>query len=418
MTMVVLMKPDSYTAQDIMSLHTSGGKGTGYELYQDGGKHLALGVDPASTFGSDPINLSEWQLFAVSKAAGTATPRFHNYGYSSATWDHRNGSGTIGNGASVSGGTVRFGAWENSFYAEGEYAAAALFSRSLSDAEVEALAGSYEKWLKLDPAGMWIFNQRDLTKPVLDETGGGADEYIWGGNGTEVHQNLPMPTGDPDETIFRGDLIRNNYEEWVELQKVGATSAFSIGNSSPPPGESYYARSELKKGDERAELRSALNLFEGEDVYVRFWARLQSGFPLEEAPPVWGQLIWQDHESGIGTPQVALHVTGNGAGNGKFALRDHKDELWWQGPSIDTGKWHEFIIRVNHSQDSGEGFVEAWMDGVHQTMASGSKRKYGATMDDEYNYLKTGYYRDYRMNGTGSVDIAGFRVSRSMGDLP
>jgi hypothetical protein len=39
-------------------------------------------------------------------------------------------------------------------------------------------------------------------------------------------------------------------------------------------------------------------------------------------------------------------------------------------------------------------------------------------MLDEYNYPKTGYYRDNEIAGTGTVDIAGYRIAKNLSDLP
>jgi hypothetical protein len=411
-TMVALVNADLELHYYITLLNEKGSP-VGYKFQQTEEGRLSLTNGEGGTSDSSLLAEGEWQLLAVSKAAGEAKPRFHVYSYATETWAHRDGAEAMPNGLSVTNGRIRFGGPGSK-----EYAAAALYPRALSDGEVEDLAVSYEDWLELDPTGMWIFNQPDLSKPVLDETGGGANEILEETSGTEVHQDFSLPGGDPDGTLFRGDFYRGVNLEWAEEQQVGATALFAIEELSPPlPFENYFGRYSLSTGDIRSEMRSALHLYSGEDVYVRFLARLSKGFPVEESPTVWGELIWQLHDGGTnGSPPLALAI--HDVGLGRYALEDANGTVWWQGPEIDYETWHEFIVRVNHSEDAETGFAEVWMDGVQQKMIGGSNRYYGPTLVDEFNYPKSGYYRDDDMVGSGSVDIAGYRIAKNLSDLP
>lgn len=412
-TMVALVNPEGTGEHYYITLLNEAGSPTGYKFFENNEGHLKL----SNGFGGDedpqPVPDSGWQLVAVTKGAGEVKPRFHIYSYTSKKWTHRNAAEEVPNGGNVSGGKIRLGG-----LGEEEYAAAALYSRALSDGEVEGLLPDFADWLEREPTGMWILNQPDVTKPVLDETGGGADEILEETFGTEVHQASAPPSDDPDGTIFRGDLQRGMNHEWEEEQLTGATAALSIKELSPPLSpEKYFGRFSLSSGDSRSELASGLHLFEGEDVYIRFLVRLSKEFPVEESVSVWGERIWALHQDEVeGSPPLGLHIRDSGAG--QYALEDSEGTAWWLGPEIDAETWHEFVVRVNHSQKSEVGFAEVWMDGVQQKMSNGLNRRYGATMLDEYNYPKTGYYRDDEIAGTGVVDIAGYRIAKSLADLP
>ncbi|HYH49238.1 MAG TPA: heparin lyase I family protein [Acidimicrobiia bacterium] len=412
-TMVALVNPEGSGQHYYMTMLNEAGSSVGYKFFENSEGRLKLSNGFGGAEDSKAIPDNGWQLIAVTKGLGEVKPRFHIYSYTSKTWVHRTGTEAVPNGGSVSGGKIRLGG-----LGKEEYAAAALYSRVLSDSEVEDLTTSFEEWLELEPTGMWLLNQPDVTKPVLDETGGGANEIFGETFGTEVHQSSTPPSDDPDSSIFRGDFYRGVNIEWEEEQLSGESAKLSIEELFPPlPFENYFGRFSLSSGDIRSEVSSGLHLFEGEDVYFRFLLRLSKGFPVEESPSVWGELIWQLHQDGgSGSPPLALHIRDTGAG--RYALEDTNGTVWWLGPEIDSETWHEFEIRVKHSQNSEIGFVEVWMDGIKQKMSNGLTRRYGKTMLDEYNYPKTGYYRDDDMVGSGSVDIAGYRIAKNPSDLP
>jgi DNA-binding beta-propeller fold protein YncE len=413
-TVAALIRPDSVTEEDeLVGLHTAGGSASGYGFLIGTGNVLGLsnGVE-AGYSQSSPLVDNEWQLVVVTKASGAAVPRFHVYRFGTQSWTHKDGTKAVANASSVSAGTVRFATRQNSAYYDGDLAAAALYAYRLSDAEVERLAYDYYEWLGLEPGSAWIFNQADLTHPVLDETERGANELVDDTVDTEVITGQSPLSADPDDAIFLGNFSSGDLSPWWEEQEEGPGAMATIASGSLPPGERFYGHFALSGGDIRAEVASGCRLYEGSDVYVRFLARLGNEFPAEESESVWGSLIWQLHQHGsVESPPIALHV--NGAEPGYFALREGSGKLWWHGPEIDEGVWHEFIIRVNHSQNSTVGFAELWFDGQQQTMTNGELRYYGKTLLDEYNYPKAGYYRDDDTTDSGEVDIAGYRISRS-----
>jgi hypothetical protein len=134
---------------------------------------LATGNLVTYVTGSTTINEDEWIIVGVSKAAGTATPRFHIY--QGGSWTHENASGTQTDPAGTDA-TVQFGTYGGVAWTQEDMAAAAVWNSELSDSEME----SYTGWDR--PAGwrypdaLWSFQQASVSEDVVDLTGGGADQ--------------------------------------------------------------------------------------------------------------------------------------------------------------------------------------------------------------------------------------------------
>lgn len=235
---------------------------------------------------------------------------------------------------------------------------------------------------------------------------GWADEDV----GTEGVRTTAEPapvSPDPSETIFRSDFHNAPPGAWKDVQEVGETASVTFQDVVDEDiSIERYGRFELHEGDERAEVYHDLELVEGDDLYLRFLARLSEGFPAEDT---W-QLIWQLHQDGDdGSPPLALAIEGSDPGRFILEGADPAD-VYWEGPEIDTGRWHAFVLRVNHSPDDDTGFVEVWHDGVQQLLTNGEYRLHTSTMLDESNYPKVGYYRNPEMSGTGMVDIGAYAI--------
>jgi hypothetical protein len=418
-SIAALIRPHDLDDHSLFELRTSAERQAGYELWHSENGQLVLWNGRDNAWGTpDPLVANRWRLAVVTKAGGTATPRFHVYDFATDDWEHDDASNAIGDGGSVPGGVIRIGSWNSGHEFAGDYAAAGLWASALTDEQVERLAGSYEAWLALEPAGMWIFNQPELDRPVLDETGGGADE-ITHSDETDLLPNASPLSGDPDGTIFRGDFHTNDTSQWWEEQEVGEGASVGVASSSPAPpaGETHYGRFELQGGDERAEVYHGMELTEGEDLSFRFLARFGAGFPIEEDQ--W-MLFWQLHQQeGERSPPLALSIQEpNQPDPGAFSLDETEGGLWWEGPDMEEDRWYEFVVRVRHSTRPEVGFVELWLDGVQQRFFNNEFRLYGATLLDEFNYPKAGYYREDDTVGTGVVRIAGYRISKDLEDLP
>lgn len=139
--------------------------------------------DAARTFNG------KWMLLGVSKASGTAAPRFHLYDFAAGTWTHANSGTSIAN-SSAGATNVRFAMDTTaSAHADIDLAVAACWNVVLTDTQFESLAGSLGAWYALNPKGMWLFDQSDIAIPVLDITGNHADQSAI--NGTTISTSQP-----------------------------------------------------------------------------------------------------------------------------------------------------------------------------------------------------------------------------------
>jgi hypothetical protein len=189
-TMVVVARRNSTAYNALIGIHTSGGTPTySLEVEDNGtGNRWDFCGDTASG-GLTWVNADGWTLLCISKSAGTVTPRGHKYVYSTDSWTHANWATTEGDKGSAAGGTVRFGEWQDVDDFAGDLAAAAIFDRALTDAEVELLAHSLNNWHALAPVGFWIFDQGAVSMPLQDMTGNGANESAI--TGTAVATSAP-----------------------------------------------------------------------------------------------------------------------------------------------------------------------------------------------------------------------------------
>jgi hypothetical protein len=135
-----------------------------------------------------------WYCVTVTKAAGTSTPRGTVYAYSTNTQARSNGNTTLADQTSVSGGTVRFGEWQDVDDFEGDLLVAGIWNRQLSDAEVDLLPFALNAWVSAAPSGLWLFEQSAVSQNVVDLTGGGANQS---GTGGAITQTTISSIGQP-----------------------------------------------------------------------------------------------------------------------------------------------------------------------------------------------------------------------------
>lgn len=88
-----------------------------------------------------------WCLVAVTKASGTATPRFHIFKWSANTWTHQNGGGT--NIVTHAWSKIRIGRSQSGDQFDGDLAALMIINgRVMTDSEIERLpAGAWDRWV-------------------------------------------------------------------------------------------------------------------------------------------------------------------------------------------------------------------------------------------------------------------------------
>ena len=189
-----------------------------------------------------------WYLFATSKAAGTVTPRLHLYDFTALSWSHANGGLTMGNAATAAGGSVAFGRQRTNTWADasrnfldGDLVAAAAWSASLSDGQVEALqtSSSLSGWTSLSsPVAVWLFRGATVGDAVQD-TVGAADESSRSGT-TVLAENPPIPYDPTVSTVGSGVLVREKppLRHMIDVQAPGGRH-YRLGEDEPDPANVF-----------------------------------------------------------------------------------------------------------------------------------------------------------------------------------
>jgi hypothetical protein len=119
-----------------------------------------------------------WMCIVASKTSGTTAARQSKFVYSTNTWTHADAGNTIADATITpgSGGTIRFGEEAGTRFLNGDIAAAAIFPYIMTDAQREILPYDLSSWLSMGPSGMWVFDQSDVAVPIMDMSGGGANQ--------------------------------------------------------------------------------------------------------------------------------------------------------------------------------------------------------------------------------------------------
>jgi hypothetical protein len=127
-----------------------------------------------------------WVIVAVTKAAGTVTPRAHIY--KGGAWAHENLSGTVPD-PTADQANVHFAT--NILAVDAvDIAVAGEWTSELSDGNVETLSANRltQDWADLSPQGLWDFNQASIATPLTDLIGTADETAI---TGTEVIDDGP-----------------------------------------------------------------------------------------------------------------------------------------------------------------------------------------------------------------------------------
>ncbi|MDG4826029.1 hypothetical protein O7635_29620 [Asanoa sp. WMMD1127] len=153
----------------------------------------------AASIGGALTN-NRWFFVVARKPAGTSTPRFSSYDYTGGTWQHVNGANARAAWTPAGvGGSIKMSA-AGSDFPLAKVAVRAAWSNALpfaadtaGDAAIEAsgMHLSAAAWLTRGPNAMWLFNQADISTPVPDITGGGANQTAI--TGTSVDTTDPPP---------------------------------------------------------------------------------------------------------------------------------------------------------------------------------------------------------------------------------
>lgn len=124
--------------------------------------------------GTSGVAADAWQIVGYSKAAGTASPRWHLW---DGSWNHVDSPSSVGDGSAVD--SVLIGAYGvGSGRLDGLWVCAAVWNSVLSDGAIEAACSptALQAWFDASPDALWAGNQASTSDPVEDLTGSGADQ--------------------------------------------------------------------------------------------------------------------------------------------------------------------------------------------------------------------------------------------------
>lgn len=156
-----------------------------------------------------------WVLLVVSKASGTAAPRFHRYVFATGVWTHENGATSIADSTAPASGPALGANPNGSSPFGGDLGIAAIWNRVLSDVEVETLV-SEAAWTTTTPVALWPLNQASTATAVQD-TIGAADQSALTGT-TVTATAVPWVSAGESDT--------------VTMAVVGATSPNTAASSA------------------------------------------------------------------------------------------------------------------------------------------------------------------------------------------
>lgn len=202
-------------AMGLFRAYAGGGTGLwAVNPFSDGTTYFATSP---SAFVQGPAYSTGWLLTAYTKAAGSSAVRSHQLDLGTGAWSHA-AEGTIGDAAAAVA-TVEVGRFNAGEVLDGDIAALAFFDVEMDDATVEATLGSAAAdWLAAGPLAMWMFDQASTSDPVLDLTGGGADQ-------TSVSGTAVLTGDDPPNFDLSLAGTRRPGPATV-LQAVSRTGAF------------------------------------------------------------------------------------------------------------------------------------------------------------------------------------------------
>src|SRR5688572_6807751 len=195
-SMMAIIRRNGTGYNSIFGTHTSGGSGSNTLEIVDNSGGSANSIDfngAVTTAGITITNAMGWLLVGVTKPTGTSVYRLHKYTFSTKVWIHADAGFGVATGASAAGGTVRFGEWQDVDDFAGWMQRAAMWSRELTDAEVEMLASGLGGWFATRPAGLWDFSQAATGQALRDLTGGGADQTTIAGTTVDKDQLVSEP---------------------------------------------------------------------------------------------------------------------------------------------------------------------------------------------------------------------------------
>lgn len=182
-TLLTLVKPNTLTTGAVIALQVADTGMVGSLIINS--VNLRVYTDAVDTFAFVGVSDAEWQLIAVTKAAGNVVPRFHRKLLGSGSWSHADGNAALPDSATAVtrialGAGVSFGSV--ALWKAQRLAVAAVFGSALSDANLEAIetAKTTQSIADLTPVALWDLNQASTATAVSDLKGSSSQTSLVG----------------------------------------------------------------------------------------------------------------------------------------------------------------------------------------------------------------------------------------------
>lgn len=235
---------------------------------------------------------------------------------------------------------------------------------------------------------------------VVTNMGGHIDTDADSPNAFQYTSNAVAYLGNPLNKRYFSDVYAKSIEgssgtiEWVTDPVDRKSMVFRATVVKPDTG---YARAEVSPKWDYTKTGKR-------------WYAMSVLFPADtwEAPTA-DMIVWQLHTSQSASKgEVTLSPPLDVVAKGRYlylgmhanelsnkladevhATKDGSSKQYFRIATIETGKWHCFVVAADWSHTPGNGAMKVWMDGkvVYQ-----ADKAFNAYISDPGNYLKTGLY--------------------------
>jgi len=220
-----------------------------------------------------------------------------------------------------------------------------------------------------------------------------------------------LPAAAGASVLWRGDFSTGDLSQWDRTESVAVDRLRVVRD---PEGDGRRVlRTLVRRGDSpiagatgnRSEvLYTHDRPREGQERYYRWQTLFPDNFNSADFWQIFTQ--WHQYKAG-GSPPLAFLVWGD-----EVRLGGPGPRWYWTAP-LETGRWHDFVVRVVWSTNPGRGGVEIWYDGEHALPFTR-----GATLfANDTVYVKQGLYRKDLIAHDQVVFHTGMTIGTSMADV-
>lgn len=234
MTVAALIKPVDVAAfRDILVVEDP--MGFAFGLHSTDGLYMYDGATLAQSVDDLAQQSNGWMLVAVTKANGSAAPRWHRYVYSSDTWTHTTDETTLADPTTPTGSSNVYIGGQANF--EGMIALVGYWrTTALSDGQLEGMVDDITAWEALTPSSLWLLDQSSTGTPVEDREGTSHQSVLTGTVATAV-SDLPFGIGGGGGGGGGGTTV---IETSFEAGSIGAENFASTSATPPTISTSRY----------------------------------------------------------------------------------------------------------------------------------------------------------------------------------